>query len=90
MSIQSKINQKESLEKIQKENIPEILYTKILAILSHESNLTAREIAERAGRHTRQDIQPRLTELKDKRIIKESGRKFDTKTLRKVNCYSLI
>ena len=36
MSIQSKINQKESLEKIQKENIPEILYTKILAILSHE------------------------------------------------------
>ena len=74
MSIQSKINQKESLEKIQKENIPEILYTKILAILSHESNLTAREIAERAGRHTRQDIQPRLTELKDKRIIKESGK----------------
>lgn len=88
MSIQSKINQRESLGKI--EGTKEILYTKVLAVLSIKSNLTAREIAEEIGRHTRQDIQPRLTELLKKGLIVESGKKFDKQSLRNVNCYSLI
>ena len=88
MSIQAKINQRESLEKI--EETKEILYTKVLALLSKKANLTAKEISKGIGRHTRQDIQPRLTELLKKGLIVESGKKFDKETLRKVNTYSLI
>lgn len=89
MSIQAKINQRESLQKLDEDNIPEILYTKVLALLSRKSKLTAKEIAKGIGRSNRQDIQPRLTELLGKGLIVESGKKFDTETLRKVNTYSL-
>lgn len=88
MSIQTKINQRESLEKVSE--VKEILYTKVLAVLSNKSNLTAREIAKEIGRYTRQDIQPRLTELLKKGLIIEFGKKFDTKTMRNVTSYSLI
>lgn len=90
MSIQAKINQRESLQKLDEDNIPEILYTKVLALLSKKANLTAKEISKGIGRHIRQDIQPRLTELLKKGLIVESGKKFDKETLRKVNTYSLI
>lgn len=88
MSIQARINQRESLENVSE--VKEILYTKVLAVLSNKSNLTAREIAKEIGRYNRQDIQPRLTELLKKGLIIEPGKKFDTKTMRNVTSYSLI
>ncbi len=90
MSIQAKVNQRESLQKLDEDNIPEILYTKVLALLSRKSKLTAREIAKEIGLNTRQDIQPRLTELLGKGLIVESGKKFDEITKRTVTTYSLI
>ena len=86
MSILAKINQRESLEKI--EEIKPILYTQILAVLSDKPQ-SAREIARKIGRYTRQDVQPRLTELLKLGIVKEAGKKKDKKTDRNVTAYVL-
>lgn len=89
MSILTKINQKESLNKI--EATAPILYTKVLAVLSKGETLTAREIAKRIGLSTRQDIQPRLNELRDKyHFIQENGKKYDKETNRNVIAYKLV
>lgn len=75
---------------VKTEEIKQILYTKVLAVLSKESNLTAREIALKIGRYTRQDIQPRLNELRDKHgLIQEDGKKYDKLTKRNVTAYKL-
>lgn len=89
MSILTKSNQKESLKKVE-ETAP-ILYTKVLAVLSKGETLTAREIAKRIGLSTRQDIQPRLNELRDKyHFIRENGKKYDKETNRNVIAYKLV
>lgn len=84
MSIQLKIKQRKNFNKLDKENTPAILYTKVLALLSKRSNLTVREIAKGIGRNNKQDIQLRLTELLNKGLIIENE-----KSNRKVNTYSL-
>lgn len=90
MSILAKINQRESLEKLDKEGKREILYAQIIAALgTREEPLTSREIAKEIGRNTRQDIQPRLTELKQKGIVREEGKKYDKATDRNVTAYVL-
>ena len=62
----------------------------MLAVLGTiKEPLTAREIAKQIGRTTRQDIQPRLTELLSLGIIKEQGKKYDTVTDRNVTAYVL-
>lgn len=86
MSILTRMNQKESLEKIKE--VKPILYTQVLAVLSNKP-LTAREIARKIGRYTRQDIQPRLTELTKLGLIQEAGRKYDKATNRNVTAYIL-
>lgn len=87
MSILAKRNQKESLEKI--EEIKPILYTQILAVLSDKPQ-TAREIARKIGRYTRQDVQPRLTELTKRGIVEEYKKaKYDMSTNRNVTAYVL-
>lgn len=87
MSILAKINQRESLEKI--EEIKPILYTQVLVVLSDNQSYTAREIAKRIGRTTRGDIQPRITELKRLGLIIENGKKWDKLTKRNVMSYKL-
>ena len=69
-----------------------ILYTKVLAILSTGETLTANEIAKRINKNwKRQDIQPRLNELRDKYcLIEEDGKKYDNETQRNVTAYKLI
>lgn len=90
MSILSKISQKESLDKLDKEGKREILRAQVLAVLgTMQEPLTAREIAKQIGRTTRQDIQPRLTELKELGIIETKGRKYDKITDRNVTAYVL-
>lgn len=65
-------NRYESYKKIQ-EN-PYTLYAKVLAALSNKKEMTAREIAKAIGLNSRQDIQPRLNELRDKHgLIEEAG-----------------
>ena len=87
MSILSKISQKESLDKLDKEGKREILRAQVLGTM--QEPLTAREIAKQIGRTTRQDIQPRLTELKELGIIETKGRKYDKITDRNVTAYVL-
>ena len=90
MSILAKINQRESLEKLDKEGKREILKAQVLAVLgTMQEPLTAREIAKKIGRTTRQDIQPRITELLDIGIVKEIGKKYDQITDRNVTAYIL-
>ena len=90
MSWLGKRNQKESLEKLDKEGKRQILYAQILAVLgTNKKPLTAREIAIYIGRYTRQDIQPRLTELKQRGEVEEAGKKYDSKTDRNVTAYVL-
>ena len=90
MSILAKINQKESLDKLDKEGKRQILYAQILAVLgTNQRPLTSREIALMIGRYTRQDIQPRLTELKQRGAVEEAGKKYDSKTDRNVTAYVL-
>lgn len=69
-----------------------ILYTKVLAILSTGETLTAEEIAKRINKSwKRQDIQPRLNELRDKyHLIEEDGKKHNDGTNRNVIAYKLI
>jgi predicted transcriptional regulator len=86
MSILAKINQRESLEKI--EEIKPILYAQVLSVVGDEP-LTAREIAQRIGRTTRQDIQPRITELLKRGMLEEKGKKYDKITDRNVTAYVL-
>ena len=90
MSILTFMNRRESNEKMKEEK--PILYTKVLAILSEGESLTAHEIAKRIHRRgTRQDIQPRLNELRDKYgFIEEDGKKYDLETNRNVTAYKLI
>lgn len=89
MSILTIQNRYES--NIKTEEVRPILYTQVLAILSNNESLTAREIARRIGRYTRQDIQPRLNELRDKYcLIQEDGKKYDEITKRNVTAYKLI
>ena len=59
LSILAKTNQRESLEKLDKEGKREVLKAQVLAVLGTiKEPLTAREIAKQIGRTTRQDIQP--------------------------------
>jgi len=69
-----------------------ILYTKILAVLSGKESLTANEIAKRIDkRWKRQDVQPRLNELRDKYgLIEVDDKKYDSETNRNVATYRLI
>ena len=90
MSILTMQTRHESNEKT--EEVRPILYTRVLAILSTGETLTANEIAKRINKNwKRQDIQPRLNELRDKyRLIEENGKKYDEETRRKVIAYRLI
>ena len=88
MSLLAKINQKESLEKISKRK--PTLYEEIISVLKQNGAMTSREIAQKIGRYTRQDVQPRLTELKQKGIIEEYGRKYDEVTDRNVMSYVIV
>lgn len=89
MSILTMQTRHESNEKT--EEIRPILYTKILAILSTGETLTANEIAKRINKNwRRQDVQPRLNELRDKyKLIEEDGKKYDNETERNVTAYKL-
>ena len=89
MSILTMQTRHESNEKI--EEIRPILYTKILAVLSAGETLTANEIAKRINTTwKRQDVQPRLNELRDKYyLIEENGKKHDFETHRNVTAYKL-
>ena len=87
MSITTVKNRYESYIKVQ-EN-PETLYAKVLEFLQGKM-LSAKEIAKGIGLNTRQDIQPRLNELRDKLgLIEEAGEKRDEKTNRTVTIYKL-
>lgn len=90
MSILTMQTRHESNEKT--EEVRPILYTKVLAILSTGETLTANEIAKRINKNwKRQDIQPRLNELRDKYyLIEEDGKKYDNETQRNVTAYRLI
>lgn len=90
MSILTIMNRHESNEKT--EEARPILYTRVLAILSEGISLTANEIAKRINKNwTRQNVQPRLNELRDKYgIVEEDGKKYDTETNRNVTAYKLV
>lgn len=90
MSILTMQTRHESNEKT--EEVRPILYTRVLAILSTGETLTANEIAKRINKNwKRQDIQPRLNELRDKYyLIEEDGKKYDNETQRTVTAYRLI
>lgn len=90
MSILTKQTRNESNKKTEEER--PILYTKALVILSDGETLTANEIAKRINKNwKRQDIQPRLNELRDKyHLIEEDGKKHDNETNRRVIAYKLI
>lgn len=57
--------------------------------------MTAYEVAvvlEQKGRiplATRQAVQPRMTELKEKGVLAECGKKFDNNTSKYVTCYRI-
>lgn len=89
MSILTMQTRHESHEKI-KEAKP-ILYTRILAVLSTGETLTANEIAKRINNNwSRQAVQPRLNELRDKyNLVEENGKKHDYETHRNVTAYKL-
>lgn len=89
MSILTMQNRRESNEKT--EETRPILYTRILAILSEGYTLTANEIAKRINKNwKRQDVQPRLNELRDEHgLIEEDGKKYDVETKRNVTVYKL-
>lgn len=81
-------NRYESYKKIQENQYT--LYAKVLATLSNNKELSAREIAKAIGLSSRQDIQPRLNELRDKYgLIEEAGEKRDKETWRTVTTYKL-
>lgn len=87
MSITTTKNRYESYKKVQ-EN-PETLYAKVLEFLQGKE-LSAREIAKGIGLSSRQDIQPRLNELRDKLgLLEEAGEKRDEETNRTVTTYRL-
>lgn len=90
MSILTVQTRHESNKKI--EEARPILYTRVLSILSSGETLTANEIAKRINKNwKRQDIQPRLNELRDKyKMIEEDGQKYDEETERTVIAYRLI
>ena len=90
MSILTMQTRHESNEKT--EEVRPILYTRVLSILSAGETLTANEIAKRIDKNwKRQDIQPRLNELRDKySLIEEDGKKYDAETQRNVTAYRLI
>lgn len=90
MSLLTIKTRRESNEKTNKDR--PILYTRVLAILSTGLTLTANEIAKRINKNwKRQDIQPRLNELRDKyNLIEENGKKYDNETNRNVTAYRLI
>lgn len=90
MSILTMQTRHESNEKT--DEIRPILYTRVLSILSAGETLTANEIAKRINKNwKRQDIQPRLNELRDKyHLIEENGKKYDKETERNVIAYKLI
>ena len=90
MSILTVQTRHESNKKI--EEARPILYTRVLRILSSGETLTANEIAKRINKNwKRQDIQPRLNELRDKyKMIEEDGQKYDEETERTVIAYRLI
>lgn len=87
MNIIAKQNQYESYQNIRKER--KSLYTEILEILEKEEKLIAREIANKIGRSTRQDVQPRLTELVTLGYIEEAEKMYDSQTRRNVTSYKL-
>lgn len=90
MSLLTQITRRQSNEKT--DEIRPILYTQVLQVLNNGRELTAREIALEIGRHTRQDIQPRLNELRDKHKLIEEARfpKYDKATNRHVTAYKLV
>lgn len=80
----------EAFKKVDKQT----LYIAIKEVLSN-GNYTAREIAEILFKkgitlsRGRQSVAPRLTELKDKGIVEEVEKKYDTLTKVNVSVYRL-
>lgn len=83
---------RESMEKVNRTRLYDLILN---ALNKAPSGLTAREIAqilykEGAVLHQdRQAVQPRLTELVEKEIIKVSGKRFDNITSRNVAVYTI-
>lgn len=95
MSILAKINQRESLEKLDKEGKRVVRKAQILAVLGTiQEPLTAREIANYLGYtgfYSANAVKPRLTELAQEGSIKEAKKsKYDNATNRKVTAYVLV
>ena len=86
----TQLTRQESNEKT--EEIRPILYTKILSVLSSNESLTANEIAKRINKNwSRQNVQPRLNELKDKyNLVYVDGKRYDFDTNRNVATYKII
>ena len=93
MSILAKINQRESLDKLDKKNKRVVRRAQILAVLGTTNKpLTAREIGVLLGKPkmwARDFVQPRITELKQSGDILEIKRKYDKITQRNVMTYVL-
>lgn len=93
MSILSKISQRESLDKLDKEGKRVVRRAQVLAVLGTTNEpLTAREIGVLLGKPkmwARDFVQPRITELKELGEIIEAKKKYDKVTNRNVTAYVL-
>lgn len=87
----TKQTQRESHEKVDKQ----VIRNNILNELSY-GNMTAREIAVVMHRHglvtepTRQQVQPRLTELTQEGLVEVIGKRYDSRTNRHVALYHKV
>lgn len=85
MSLQTMINKVKSYEKVNMTIKDQIL----LKLYEHQGNYTSRQIAKMIGRKTRQDVQPRLTEMARDDLIEEAENEFDDETERMVVTYKI-
>lgn len=87
----TKQTQRESHEKVDKQ----VIRNNILNELSY-GNMTAREIAVVMHRHglvtepTRQQVQPRLTELTQEGLVEVIGKRYDSRTDRHAALYHKV
>ena len=79
----------------QRESHEQVIRNNILNELSY-GNMTAREIAVVMHRHglvtepTRQQVQPRLTELTQEGLVEVIGKRYDSRTDRHVALYHKV
>lgn len=84
----------ESFEKLDRKRLYDLIISTL--IKNDENGLTAREIAVilyNQGfviNNDRQAVQPRLTELVDRNVVKVIGKRFDNITERNVAVYTLV